>query len=91
MTTSRFAASSLVALACAGLTLTAYAAQAPGAAAGSAPPAPQIVPSLKYEPMPTPNTGEWKKSGSTHRQATFPQTTEDGRFWFQFNAPNAKA
>ncbi|MEO6078620.1 MAG: alpha/beta hydrolase-fold protein, partial [Steroidobacteraceae bacterium] len=42
-------------------------------------------------PMPTPNTGEWKKSGSTHRQATFPQTTEDGRFWFQFNAPNAKA
>lgn len=82
---SRFAASFLVALACASLSLTVFA-QAPAGPGGG----PQVVPSLKYDPMPSPNSGEWKKSGSTHRQATFPQTTEDGRFWFQMIAPDAK-
>ncbi|MEO6569895.1 MAG: alpha/beta hydrolase-fold protein [Opitutaceae bacterium] len=81
----RFAASFLVALACASPSQTVYA-QATAAAGGR----PQVVPSLKYDPMPSPNSGEWKKSGSTHRQATFPQTTEDGRFWFQMKAPEAK-
>jgi enterochelin esterase-like enzyme len=46
---------------------------------------------LKIEPLPAPNTGEWHKANSTHRQATFPQTTDDGRYWFQFRAPNAKS
>jgi enterochelin esterase-like enzyme len=53
--------------------------------------APAATQGLKIEPMPAPNAGDWHKANSTHRQATFPQTTDDGRYWFQFRAPNAKS
>jgi len=53
--------------------------------------APQVLPGLTLDPLPTPSTGEWHRANSTHRQALFPQTTDDGRYWFQLNAPNAKS
>jgi enterochelin esterase family protein len=52
---------------------------------------PPSSPGLKLDPLPTPSAGEWRRAGSTHRQALFPQTTDDGRYWFQFNAPNARS
>jgi len=52
---------------------------------------PTLLPSLKPDPTPAPNAGEWHKASTTHRQATFPQTTDDGRYWFQLSAPNAKS
>ena len=51
---------------------------------------PPSSPGLKPDPVPTPSTGEWHRASSTHRQALFPQTTDDGRYWFQFTAPNAR-
>ena len=80
MTIARIASCFVLALAC-GLVSVGYAQTT----------APAGVPGLKVDPMPTANAGEWHKANSTHRQATFPQTTDDGRYWFQFRAPNAKS
>jgi enterochelin esterase-like enzyme len=52
---------------------------------------PVDMPALKITPAPTPNSGEWHRADSTHRQAMFPQTTGDGRYWFQIPAPETHA
>ncbi len=49
------------------------------------------LPGLRYDPMPRPDSGEWFKANSTHRQAQFPQMTEDGRYWFRLDAPAARS
>ncbi len=82
MKTSRLSALSLVVLACVCLPITVYAQQATQ---------PPVSPGLHYDPMPKPDSGEWHKAGSTGRQHTFPQMTDDGRYWFRFHAPNAKS
>jgi enterochelin esterase-like enzyme len=79
MTISRIAVCSLLALA------SSFASPAPAQTA------PAAAQGLKLTPLPAPNTGQWHKANSTHRQATYPQTTDDGRYWFQFRAPNAKS
>jgi enterochelin esterase-like enzyme len=53
--------------------------------------APESLPGLRIGPSPTPDSGEWYKAGSTHRQATFPQTTDDGRYWLRLAAPDAES
>jgi enterochelin esterase-like enzyme len=70
------------------LTLACFGVAAGGLAQD---PPPAAVPGLKVDPRPVPNTGEWSRPESTHRQALFPQATKDGRYWFQLNAPNAKS
>jgi len=81
MSVTRFAAHTLLALAFAVLPLVAQAQDQP----------PASSPGLKMDPMPTPSTGEWHRANTTHRQALFPQTTDDGRYWFQLDAPEAKS
>ncbi|NJD11143.1 MAG: hypothetical protein FIB01_12175, partial [Gemmatimonadetes bacterium] len=72
---------SLLTMACVLLPLSARAQNPP----------PASSPGLKVDPLPTPSTGEWHRANSTHRQALFPQTTDDGRYWFQLNAQNARS
>ena len=76
---SRVAASGLLAMVC-----TVF----PAVVRAQNPP-PASLPGLELDPLPTPSTGEWHRANSTHRQALFPQTTADGRYWFQLNAPAA--
>jgi enterochelin esterase-like enzyme len=81
MMPSRNTLGMLLALACLG---------APAGVRAQNPSSPAAMPGLRVDPLPTPNSGEWSRPASTHRQALFPQATKDGRYWFQFIAPNAQ-